>query len=77
MTNHIASIDDFKDFRQEIVLLQDPSTRKRISFILMTEINHMINTIELYNQIHVYDIFDKIVYTGNHLNLAIKTYNQL
>jgi len=71
-----ASINDFKDYREAIVLVSSPRPKKRIEFILMAEIGPN-NCFELYNQIHVLDNFDKIVYTGNHLSLAIKAYNSL
>lgn len=71
-----ASIDDFKDYRETIVLLKSLRPNKRIEYVIIAELGPN-NTIELYNQIHVLNCFDKIVYTGNHLSLAIKVYNQL
>jgi hypothetical protein len=76
MTNHIASIDDFKDYRKTIVLASSIRPLKTIEFVLIAEIGPN-NTIELYNQIHVLNMFDKIVYTGNHFSLAINAYNSL
>jgi hypothetical protein len=70
------SIDDFKDYRETIVLAKSLRPKKRIEFILMAETGPN-NTLELYNQIHVLDCFDKIVHTGNHLSLAIKAYNNI
>ncbi len=74
--SHTISINDFKGYSKEINIVVDPITGKRIVFVLMADLSPN-NTIELYNQIHVHDMFDKIVYTGNHLSLAIKAYNQL
>lgn len=76
MSTHIINPDDFKDYKHEVILAASTEPRKRMKYVLNTA-EPVNGTIELYYQIHVTDKFDNIVYTGNHLSLAIKAYNAL
>jgi hypothetical protein len=71
-----TDIAEFKDYRHEIILRREFKPRKSLIYVISG--NEMSNgRVELIHQYHVYDKFNKLVLTTNHLCLAIPAYNEL
>ena len=72
----MVDIDEFKDYRHEIILRRAVQPRKTLIYVI-SAIEMRTKRIELAHQYHVYDKYNKLVFTGNHLSFAISAYNDL
>ena len=72
----MINIDLFKGFKHEVLLCKSFKPRKSLVYAIST-IELSNKRLELGHQYHVYDKFDKLVFTGNHLSFAISAYNDL
>ena len=72
----MEDIAQFKDYRHEVILIRDFKPRRTLMYVIS---GHTMTNgkIELIHKYHVYDKYNKLINTSDHLQLALSVYNEI